>query len=81
MFDRVYTNPVCKSEEGKAIAMIQQLYTFFSNNPDELPNEYIEIAWRDGAQRAACDYIAGMTDSYALKVFSHYFIPTGWSEK
>ncbi|MBQ7005236.1 MAG: deoxyguanosinetriphosphate triphosphohydrolase [Clostridia bacterium] len=81
MFDRVYTNPVCKSEEGKAIAMIQQLYHFFSTNPDELPNEYIEIAWRDGAQRAACDYIAGMTDSYALKVFSHYFIPTGWTER
>ena len=81
MFDRVYTNPVCKSEEGKAIAMIQQLYHFFSTNPDELPNEYIEIAWRDGAQRAACDYIAGMTDSYALKVFSHYFVPSGWSEK
>lgn len=81
MFDRVYTNPVCKSEEGKAIAMIQQLYTFFADNPDELPNEYIEIAWRDGAQRAACDYIAGMTDSYALKVFSRYFIPSGWSDR
>lgn len=81
MFDRVYTNPVCKSEEGKAIAMIQQLYIFFSKNPEELPNEYIEIAWQDGAERAACDYIAGMTDGYALKVFSHYFIPTGWSEK
>ncbi len=81
MFDRVYTNPVCKSEEGKAIAMIQQLYDFFSTNPDELPNEYIEIAWRDGAQRAACDYIAGMTDGYALKVFSDYFIPSGWTEK
>lgn len=81
MFDRVYTNPVCKSEEGKAIAMIQQLYNFFSTNPDELPNEYIEIAWRDGAQRAACDYIAGMTDGYALKVFTDYFIPSGWTEK
>lgn len=81
MFDRVYTNPVCKSEEGKAIALIQQLYSFFSTHPDELPNEYIEIAWRDGAERAACDYIAGMTDSYALKVYSHYFIPSGWSEK
>lgn len=80
MFDRVYTNPVCKSEEGKAMAMIQRLYEFFSTHPDELPNEYIEIAWRDGAERAACDYIAGMTDGYALKVFSDYFIPSGWSK-
>ena len=80
MFDRVYTNPVCKSEEGKAMAMIQRLYHFFEENPNELPNEYIEIAWRDGTQRAACDYIAGMSDSYALKVYSDYFIPSGWSK-
>lgn len=80
MFDRVYTNPVCKSEEGKAMAMIQRLYEFFSTNPDALPNEYIEIAWKDGAERAACDYIAGMTDGYALKVFTEYFIPSGWTK-
>lgn len=80
MFDRVYTNPVCKSEEGKAMAMIQRLYHFFEENPNELPNEYIEIAWRDGTQRAACDYIAGMSDSYALKVYSDYFIPSGWDK-
>lgn len=80
MFDRVYTNPVCKSEEGKAMAMIQKLYEFFSRNPDALPNEYIEIAWKDGAERAACDYIAGMTDGYALKVFTENFIPSGWSK-
>lgn len=80
MFDRVYTNPVCKSEEGKAMAMIQRMYRFFEENPNELPNEYIEIAWRDGVQRAACDYIAGMSDSYALKVYADYFIPSGWSK-
>lgn len=79
MFDRVYTNPVCKSEEGKAIDMIQRLYEFFCSHPDELPNEYIAIAWKDGAARAAVDYIAGMTDSYALKVYTDYFIPRGWN--
>lgn len=80
MFDRVYTNPVCKSEEGKAMKLVQSLYDFFSSHPDELPNEYITIAWRDGAERAAADYIAGMTDGYALKIFSRYFIPSGWSD-
>lgn len=79
MFDRVYTNPVCKGEESKAIDMIQRLYEFFVRHPDELPNEYIAIAWRDGAERAAVDYIAGMTDGYALKVYSDYFIPSGWN--
>ena len=78
MFERVYTNPVCKSEETKAISMIQSLYEFFVQHPDELPNEYISIAWREGTERAVCDYIAGMTDGYALKTFSKYFIPSGW---
>lgn len=78
MFDMVYTNPVCKSEEGKAISMIQSLYRFFSEHPEELPNEYIKIAWKEGAERAACDYIAGMTDGYAVKTFSNYFIPGSW---
>ncbi len=80
MFKRVYTNPVCKSEEGKAIKLIQALHSFFSENPQELPNEYISIAWKDGAERAAADYIAGMTDGYALKVFSKYFVPSSWSD-
>lgn len=79
MFDRVYTNPVCKGEESKAIGLIQRLYEFFSSHPDELPNEYIVIAWKDGAERAAVDYIAGMTDGYALKIYNEYFIPSGWN--
>lgn len=79
MFDRVYTNPVCKGEESKAIDLIQRLYEFFVRHPDELPNEYIAIAWKDGVERAAVDYIAGMTDGYALKIYSEYFIPSGWN--
>ena len=78
MFDMVYTNPVCKSEESKAISMIQSLFRFFSDRPDELPNEYIKIAWKEGAERAACDYIAGMTDGFAVRTFSDCFIPGSW---
>lgn len=78
MFELVYTNPVCKSEETKAIELIQKLYGYFSSNPEKMPEMYLEIAKDEGAQRAACDYIAGMTDGYALGVFSELFIPKGW---
>lgn len=78
MFDRVYTNPICKGEEKKAIRMIQSLYEFFVSHPDEMPTEYITIAWKEGTERAVCDYIAGMTDGYALKTYSNLFIPSGW---
>lgn len=78
MFDLVYTNPACKSEETKAIDLIQKLYGYFSAKPEKMPQMYIDIANDEGAERAACDYIAGMTDGYALSVFSELFIPKGW---
>lgn len=80
MFANVYTNPICKSEETKAIALIQKLYEYFSQRPDKLPDIYKKIADREGTQRAACDYIAGMTDGYALAVYNNLFIPKGWLE-
>ena len=78
MFDMVYTNPICKGEETKAIDMIQKLYEYFSQNPAKMPEIYVGIALKEGAERAACDYIAGMTDIYALSMFENLFIPKAW---
>ncbi len=80
MFKYVYTNPICKSEEGKAESMIKELFRYFSRNPGALPDFYSEIAKREGAERAACDYISGMSDSYSLKIFSGLFIPQTWND-
>lgn len=80
MFTNVYTNPVCKGEEGKAIAIVQNLYFYFKEHPNELPGVYALIRDREGKSRAACDYIAGMTDGYALRTYSKLFIPSGWSK-
>ncbi len=78
MFKYVYTNPVCKSEEGKAESMIKELYRYFSRNPSSMPDFYYEVAKREGAERAACDYISGMTDTYSLKIFNDLFVPKTW---
>lgn len=79
MFANVYTNPVCKSEEIKAMDMIKRLYEYFTKNPETLPGEYAVIRDRDGAERAACDYIAGMTDHYAVKTYTNLFVPNSWT--
>ncbi len=79
MFENVYTNPYCKGEEGKADTMIKQLYWYFTENPQDLPNAYEEICLREGADRAACDYIAGMTDRFAVNTFTRLFIPGSWT--
>ncbi|MBQ6381298.1 MAG: deoxyguanosinetriphosphate triphosphohydrolase [Clostridia bacterium] len=80
MFERVYLNPICKSEEKKADKLIKSLYAHFCENPTELPAEYKHIADTEGVERAVCDYIAGMSDRYAVEVFSGLFIPKGWEK-
>lgn len=79
MFENVYTNPVCKSEEIKARELILRLYSYYEKNPDRLSPLYHRLAERFGMSRAICDYIAGMTDSYAISTFESAFIPKGWN--
>lgn len=80
MFTAVYTNPVCKGEESKAVGMLEKIYSYYIEHIDEMPEEYISIAQTDGNERAVCDYIAGMSDTYALKVFNKLFVPMCWHE-
>lgn len=78
MFSAVYTNPICKGEESKAVTMLEKIYDYYINNIDKMPREFINIAECDGDERAVCDYIAGMSDTYALRVFNQLFVPKCW---
>ncbi|MFR8239058.1 MAG: deoxyguanosinetriphosphate triphosphohydrolase [Dorea sp.] len=82
MFANVYRNPTAKGEEEKAIHMITNLYEYYVRNPKLLPKGYLDTVERRGEskERAVCDYIAGMTDSYAVKKFQEYFIPESWQK-
>lgn len=79
MFKYVYTNPVAKGEEGKAQDMLYQLFEYFKENPDELPADFQTIRVEEGIDRAVCDYIAGMTDPFAVETYKEIFIPKGWT--
>jgi dGTPase len=80
MFKNVYTNPACKGEESKAESLIKQLFEYFCIHPDEMPELYQPIVAAEGAPRAACDFIASMSDVYVLKVYNRFFVPHGWDE-
>ncbi len=80
MFRSVYTNPACKGEEHKAENMIKQLFSYFSSNPDKMPPLYYDIAKKEGSERAACDYISGMSDNYSLRTFNELFVPKMWND-
>lgn len=81
MFERVYRNPIAKSEDSKVEAMIASLYEHFMQHPDSLPKEYLSNLEEDGIERVICDYIAGMTDRYALSVFENLYVPKVWQGK
>ena len=78
MFERVYRNPVAKGEEKKAKAMLQRLYEYYIRHPDALPEDFHPPLSFDGMERTVCDYIAGMTDNYAVDKYTELFIPAGW---
>ena len=78
MFEAVYRNPVAKSEEGKARELLIELYHRFVKEPDLLEGDCRAVAETDGVPRAVCDYIAGMTDRYAVAVYKRLYIPASW---
>ncbi len=78
LYETVYVHPVAKSQEKKAEKMVQDLFAFYMKSPEKMTAEYRKIAETDGVERAVCDYISGMSDSYAVKMFSEFFIPYSW---
>ena len=80
MFENVYKNPVAKGEEEKAINMVTNLYEYYWKHIQLLPDQFLEMLEEEGGtpERIVCDYIAGMTDTYAIKKFEEYFIPESW---
>ena len=79
LYKEVYYNPIAKAEEGKVGGIIHGLYDYFEARPDRLPKEYKIIAETDGLSCAIKDYIAGMTDPYALQTYSDIYIPKSWN--
>ncbi|MCP1109454.1 deoxyguanosinetriphosphate triphosphohydrolase [Ohessyouella blattaphilus] len=79
MFENVYLNPKAKSEEDKAVAMITKLYEYYLLHYEILPDEYLQMLGEgESKERVVCDYIAGMTDNYAVKKFEEFFVPQAW---
>ncbi|MBP5159998.1 MAG: deoxyguanosinetriphosphate triphosphohydrolase [Lachnospiraceae bacterium] len=80
MFDSVYSNPKAKNQEGKAEAMLKMMFDHYMEHSEVLPQEFLERMERRGEtlERTVCDYIAGMTDRYAVAKFNEMAVPTSW---
>ena len=78
MYQAVYLNEYAKKEERKVPNIIHSLFLYF-RNPDHLPDYMKRIAEEEGVDTAACDYVAGMTDHYAVACYQELFIPKAWN--
>jgi dGTPase len=76
LFDQVYLRHTARAEQDKAIELIRDLFSYYLEHPEEIPAEY-HRAPGDLPTRVA-DYIAGMTDRYALRTYERLFLPRGW---
>ena len=79
MFERVYSNQTVKGEEYKAVSLVETLYEYYYDHHDEMPREYQALMEKgDPVWRVTCDYIATMTDRYAISKYEELFIPKSW---
>ena len=78
LFETVYLNPLAKSEENKAKEMLAFLFEYFVKHPDKMPELYVRNMGEESVERCVCDYISGMTDRYAIDLYSELFIPRVW---
>jgi len=74
MFSRVYLSPESESQKQKAIVVIQDLVRWFTDRPNDVPDS----ATTPGAEplMRAIDYVAGMTDRFALHTHDRLFRPS-----
>ena len=80
MFKNVYKSGLVKKEEdlAKVGVVIKALYDYFLDNEEKLPEDLQEVAKREGINEAVKDFVAGMTDRYALSLYTDLFVPKGW---
>ena len=75
MFERIYHSQALAKEREQAVFVLQQLYDYFIRHIDQLPQEFLDREERWGRQQTVVDYVAGLTDGYAVQLFHDIFVP------
>jgi dGTPase len=76
LFERVYLRSEAHDEQAKAISLVRSLFEYYLEHPDAVPAEYVRSPGELPTRVA--DYIAGMTDRFALRAYEQLFLPQGW---
>lgn len=81
LFENVYNDARVRIEDAKAKDMLIKLFEYYAKNPDRMPEQYRKNIENEGVERCACDFIAGMTDRYAIEIYHDIFVPSVWRGK
>jgi dGTPase len=65
---RLYSQAAIAEDRERSVAQLDELFRFFLAQPDRMPPYYAELAGREPRHRIVCDYIAGMTDHFLLRL-------------
>ncbi len=84
MFNEVYTNSLVKNENKKLLKIIEDVFTYYQENPKALPESHLSLYRGDfegeSTDRIVADYIAGMTDDFLIRTYKDIFIPKAWTK-
>ena len=69
LYGKVYASPSLGDDRSRSMGMIRELFRFFLDQPDRLPEAYREQNAGEPAHRIVCDYIAGMTDGFFRRTY------------
>lgn len=78
MYSTVYVDKVAKHEEQKVEKLLADLYRHFHDNPMQMPQNYLYIVYEEGVDRAVTDFISGMSDEYAIRMYEELYVPQKW---
>lgn len=79
LFDNLYHDSKAKAEESKAEGIVESLYKYYLSHIHKIPHEFTQYIESDGEERVAADYIACMTDRYAVRTYTDLFVPRDWA--
>jgi dGTPase len=79
MFSNVYTDSAAKEDDPKTHFIIRKLFEYFCEHSQDLPEEWRENPRKEPIGRRVADYIAGMTDRYAIQIFERFYVPGPWA--
>jgi dGTPase len=77
LFARVYVGSLAKTEEKKAADLVALLFQHYCKQPGDVPGSF---EFNGDTTQRAVDYVAGMTDRFAVSEFERLFVPSSWKE-